>query len=99
MESSSIEMASVFRRLADMLERGRSATLHLAGENILIPPTANVTCKYQVTDGLKELDLRVSWAPSTSSVHLVHQHSEAVKDTLGNVYEVFIYGEPRVDRT
>ena len=33
------------------------------------------------------------------AAHRIHFHSERVQDTLENLYEVFIYGEPRLDGT
>ena len=99
MQSSSNEIALVLRRLAEMLQTGGSATLHLSGETILIPSNADVSCKYESGAASNELSIRVTWGLSSSTQQLIHQHSERVQDTLGNVYEVFVYGEPRLDGT
>lgn len=99
MQSSSNEIASVLRRLAEMLQTGGSAIVHLSGEKILIPSKADVSCKYESGAASRELSIRVTWDASSSTPHLVHQHSERVQDTSGNQYEVFIYGEPRLDGT
>jgi hypothetical protein len=99
MQSSSNEIALVLRRLAEMLQAGGSATLHLSGETILIPPNADVSCKYESGAASNELSIRVKWGLSSSTQQLIHQHSERVQDTVGNVYEVFVYGEPRLDGT
>ena len=99
MQSSSNELASVLRRLADMLQVGGSATVHLSGETIFIPSTADVRCKYESIATSKELSIRVTWGLASSTPQLILQHSERVQDTLGNLYEVFIYGAPRLDGT
>ena len=99
MQSSSSEIALVLRRLAETLEVGRSATVRLSGETILIPSSADVSCKYESGAISKELSIRVMWRLSSSTFKLIRQHSETVQDTLGNLYDVFIYGEPRLDGT
>jgi hypothetical protein len=99
MQSSSNEIALVLRRLAQMLETGGSASVRLAGETIFIPSQADVSCKYETGAESKELTLRVTWGPLSSTPQLIRQHSERVLDTLGNLYDVFIYGEPRLDGT
>jgi hypothetical protein len=99
MQSSSIEIALVLRRLAETLEAGRSATVRLSGETILIPSNADVSCKYESGAASKELSIRVTWVLSSSTSQLIRQHAETVQDTLGNIYDVFIYGEPRLDGT
>lgn len=99
MQSSSGEIALALRRLAEMVESGGSATVRLSGETILIPTTADVSCKYEIGAASRELSIRVTWGLSSSVGHLIRQHSDRVQDTLGNVYEVFVYGEPRLDGT
>ena len=99
MQSSSSEIAFVLRRVADMLQVGGSATVRLSGETIFIPSKADVNCKYESGAASRELSIRVSWDPASSIPRLIRQHSERVQDTLGNLYEVFIYGEPRLDGT
>ena len=99
MQSSSNELALVLRRLAEMLEAGGSALVRLSGETIFIPSNADVNCKYESGEASKELSIRVTWDRSSSTLQLIHQHSDRVQDTLGNVYEVFVYGEPRLDGT
>jgi hypothetical protein len=99
MQSSSNEIAFVLRRLADMLQVGGSATVRLSGETIFIPSRADVSCKYESGVASKELGIRVSWDLASSIPRIIRQHSERVQDTLGNLYEVFIYGEPRLDGT
>ena len=99
MQSSSNEIALMLRRLAEMLDAGGSALVRLSGETIFIPGTADVSCKYETGAVSKELSVRVTWGLSSSSPHLVRQHADRVQDTLGNVYEVFVYGEPRLDGT
>ena len=99
MHSSSIEIASVLRRLAEMLEMGHSATVRLGDETILIPAKADVNCKYESSAEAKEINIRVTWGVFSSTGKLIHLHGERVQDTLGNVYEVLIYGEPRLDGT
>jgi hypothetical protein len=96
---SSNEIALVLRRLAEMLEVGGSATVRLSGETIFIPSQADVTCKYESGAALKELSLRVAWEVSSATAQLIRQHSDRVRDTLGNYYDVFIYGAPRLDGT
>ena len=98
MQSSS-EIALVLRRLADMLQAGGSATVRLSGETIFIPSQADLTCKYESGAALKELSLRVAWDVSAATAHFIRQHSDRVQDTLGNQYDVFIYGDPRLDGT
>ena len=99
MQSSSTEIALVLRRVADMLQAGGSATVHLSGETIFIPSTADVSCKYESGAASGELSIRVTWDEASSIPKLIRQHSDRVVDTLGNQYEVFIYGEPRLDGT
>lgn len=99
MQSSSGEIALVLRRLADMLQVGGSATVHLSDETIFIPSKADISCKYESGAASRELSVRVTWDVASSTPRLIHQHSDRVQDTLGNVYEVFIYGEPRLDGT
>ena len=99
MQSSSNELALVLRRLAEMLDAGGSATVRLSGETILIPSQADVSCKYESGPASNELSIRVTWGPLSSTSRLIHQHSERVQDTSGNLYEIFIYGEPRLDGT
>ena len=99
MQQSTVEIASVLRRLAESLESGDSTIVHLADEQILIPASADVSCKYETVGGAKELKIRVTWDLFSSPPQLIHQHSERVQDTLGNLYEVFIYGAPRLDGT
>ena len=99
MQSSSSEIALVLRRLADMLQVGGSATVHLSGETIFIPSKADVSCKYESGAVSRELSIRVTWDGTSSTTRLIHQHSDRVQDTLGNLYEVLIYGEPRLDGT
>lgn len=97
MQSSSSEIAMVLRRLAEMLDAGGSAAVRLAGETILIPTDADINCKYESGEKSNELSVRVTWGLSSSTAQLIRQHTERVRDTLGNVYDVFIYGEPRLD--
>lgn len=99
MESSSNEIALVLRRLAEMLDAGGSALVRLSGEKIFIPSDADVNCKYESGAASSELSIRVTWGVSASTPQLIRQHSDRVQDTLGNVYEVFVYGEPRLDGT
>ena len=99
MQSSSNEIALVLRRLAEMLDAGGSALVRLSGETIFIPSNADVNCKYESGAASKELSVRVTWGLSPSTLQLIHQHSERVQDTLGNIYQVFVYGEPRLDGT
>ena len=99
MQSSSTEIALVLRRLAQMLETGGSASVRLANENIRIPSQANISCKYEHGAESNELSVRVTWGLLSSTAQLILQHSERVLDTLGNAYDVFIYGEPRLDGT
>ena len=99
MQSSSNEIAALLRHLAEMLQLGGSAVVHLSGEKIVIPSKADVSCKYESGAVSRELSIRVTWDVSASTAHLVHLHSERVQDTLGNLYEVFVYGEPRLDGT
>jgi hypothetical protein len=99
MQSSSAEIAFALRRLADTLEAGGSAAIRLSGETILIPNNADVRCKYESGPASNELSIRVTWAFSSSLSHVIRQHSETVQDTSGNIYDVFVYGEPRLDGT
>jgi hypothetical protein len=99
MPSSSMEIAVVLRRLAEMLEMGHSATVRLADQTILVPAKADVSCKYESATDTEEINIRVTWGLVSSSAQLIRLHSERVQDTLGNVYEVLIYGEPRLDGT
>ena len=54
MKSSSIEVAVVLRRLAEMLEMGHSATVRLADQTILVPAKADVSCKYESATDTEE---------------------------------------------
>src|SRR5918996_4605761 len=99
MQQSSDEIALVLRRLAENLERGDSTIVQLADEQIFIPANSDVSCKYETAGGRKELKIRVTWDLFSSPPQLIHQHSDRVQDTLGNLYEVFIYGAPRLDGT
>jgi hypothetical protein len=99
MPSSSIEIAVVLRRLAEMLEMGHSATVRLADQTILVPAKADVSCKYQSATDTNEINIRVTWGLVSSTAPLIRLHSERVQDTLGNLYEVLVYGEPRLDGT
>ena len=60
---------------------------------------ADVSSKYESGAASRELSIRVTWGLSASTPHLIRQHSERVQDTLGNLYEVYVYGEPRLDGT
>ena len=97
MQSSSIEIALVLRRLAEMLETGNSTTLRLADENILIPANSNVSCKYESGAETNEINFRGTWRHLSPVSQLIRQHSELVQDKSGNLYDIFIYGEPRID--
>ena len=97
--SSSIEIATMLRRMAEMLETGGSTTVRLGDETILIPAKADVNCKYESGTVKKEINIRVTWSLVSSAAPLIHLHSERVQDTLGNLYEVLIYGESRLDGT
>lgn len=99
MQSSSNEIALVLRRLAEMLEAGGSATVRLSGETILIPNNADVSCRYDSGAASRELSIRVTWGLGSSTGQLIRQHGERVQDTLGNLYDVLIYGAPRLDGT
>lgn len=99
MQQSSIEIALILRHLAESLERGDSTIVQLANEQILIPATSDVSCKYETVGGTNELKIRVTWDLFSSPPQLIHKHSDRVQDTLGNLYEVFIYGAPRLDGT
>jgi hypothetical protein len=99
MPSSSMEIALLLRRLAEMLELGHSTTVRLGDETILIPAKADVSCKYESGTETKEISIGVTWGFASSAAQLIRLHSERVQDTLGNVYEVLIYGEPRLDGT
>lgn len=99
MPSSSMEIAILLRRVAEMLELGHSATVSLGDETILIPAKADVSCKYESGTETKEISIRVTWGLVSSAAQLIRLHNERVQDTLGNVYEVLIYGEPRLDGT
>ena len=99
MQSSSIEIALLLRRLAESLERSTATTVQLAEEQIFIPADAKVKCTYESGTATKELNIRLTWSLLPSTPHLIRQHSEQVIDTLGNRYNVFIYGEPRADGT
>jgi hypothetical protein len=96
---TSTEIALVLRRLAEMVQAGGSAIVHLSGESIFIPSQADVTCEYEVGAVSKELSIRVKWDPSSSTAQLIHQHRDRVQDAIGNLYEIFIYGAPRLDGT
>ena len=98
MQSTTTELALVFRRLADLIEEEKSSiTVTLADETIVVPSDADVKCKYESSVGLRELNIRVAWRAGSSEVQLIRQHSETVQDSLGNLYDVYIYGEPRFD--
>ena len=99
MQSSSNEVALVLRRLAQMLEAGGSAVFRLSGETIFIPTEADISCKYESGAASRELSIRVTWGLTSSTGQLIRQHGDRVQDTLGNLYDVFIYGEPRLDGT
>jgi hypothetical protein len=99
MKSSSVEIALVLRRLAESLERDEPTIVHLADEEILIPAKLDISCIYEIGAGKKEIKIRVMWDLFSSAPQLIRQHSECVQDTLGNLYDVFIYGEPRPDGT
>ena len=94
-----MEIALVLRRLAEMLEMGHSATVRLADQTIVIPAKADISCKYESGSATKALDVRLTWRLASSTAQVIHLHSERVQDTLGNLYEVLIYGEPRLDGT
>ena len=85
--------------MAEMLEAGGSAIVRLGDETILIPAKADVSCKYESGTDKKEINVSVTWGLASSAAHLIHLHGERVQDTLGHLYEVLIYGEPRLDGT
>jgi len=99
MQSSSNEVALVLRRLAQMLEAGGSAVFRLSGETIFVPTEADINCKYESGAASRELSIHVTWGLTSSTGQLIRQHGDRVQDTLGNLYDVFIYGEPRLDGT
>jgi amphi-Trp domain-containing protein len=98
MQQTSKEVASVLRLLAEALEDGTAATLLLADENIFVPSDAAVRVEYERGGGARELLVRVTWG-EVSAPQLIHRHSERVHDSLGRVYDVIIYGAPRLDGT
>lgn len=58
-----------YDHLAEMLQAGASAIVHLSGERILIPSKADVSCKYETGEASRELSIRVTWdAASSDSV-------------------------------
>ena len=82
-----------------MLEAGGSAIVRLGDETILIPAQADVSCKYESGTDKKEINVSMTWGLASSATRLIHLHTERVQDTLGHLYEVLIYGEPRLDGT
>ena len=99
MQKPSVEIAAVLRRLAESVESGDATIVQLADEQIVIPANADVSCKYETVGETKELKIRVTWDVFSSAPQLIHKHSESVQDTLGNLYDVIIYGAPRLDGT
>ena len=99
MQSSSVEIALVLRRLADSLENGNATSVQVADEQIFVPAKAEVKCTYESRTATKEINIRVTWGLSPSTPHLIRQHSEQISDAAGNRYEVFIYGELRPEGT
>ena len=63
----------------------------------MITANADVSCKYESVGEKKELNIRVTWDLFSAPRRLIRQASEGVEDSLGNLYEVFIYGAPRLD--
>ena len=98
MRESQKEVALVLRRLAESLEQDIPVTLPLAGESIFVPAAADVRVEYERGGGAREMVIRVTWG-ALSSPHLIHRHSEQVRDTAGRLYDVLVYGEGRADGT
>ena len=98
-ETSKEEAATLLRRLAAAVEGGTSAAVHLAGESVLIPADADVQVEYERGGGAREMVIRVTWGLVAAEPGLIHRHTEQVRDSHGHLYDVLVYGEPRVDGT
>lgn len=99
MYETSREVGKLLREMADAVEENKSVAVMLADESILIPADANFRVEYDRGAGAREVLIRVTWGPKSKIPVLIHTHSEKVQDSLGNLYSVVIYGEPRTDGT
>lgn len=95
MYDSSLEVAQLFREMAEALEEDRPIAVMLAGESILIPADANFRVEYDQGAGAREVLIRVTWVQP----NLILTHSETIQDSVGNLYTVLVYGKPRTDGT
>ena len=87
------EVAKLLREMADGLEENRPVAMVLADESILIPADANFSVTYDQGAGAREVLIRATW----SLPALILTHSENVQDSLGNLYNVLVYGKPLTD--
>ena len=99
MHETSVEVASLLRRLAEAMEESKSVAVQIADESVFIPADANFRVEYERGGGAREVVIRVTWGLVSTLPVLIHRHSEQVQDSQGHPYDVIIYGEPRTDGT
>ncbi len=49
------------RRLADCIEGGRTFTIQIAGERIIVPPDAVIAVEHEREGGAEEIEFQLKW--------------------------------------
>jgi len=99
MTSTAKQAASALRRLAQAVEERKPISLRLAGGGVYIPAEARIEAEYVGSASRNELVIRVVWESRAGIPEFIHQHSDQVRDSHGNVYDAFVYGGQRTDGT
>lgn len=61
------QVAIKLRRLADCIEKGRRFRIHVAGERIVIPPTAIINIEHERSSSEEEIEFQIKWQLNHSS--------------------------------
>ena len=55
------QFVAKLRRLADCIEQSKRFEIHLAGEKILIPPTATISIEHERGSSEEEVEFQLKW--------------------------------------
>ena len=55
------QFVAKLRRLADCIEQSKRFEIHLAGEKILIPPTATISIEHERGSSQEEVEFQLKW--------------------------------------
>ncbi len=55
------QFVAKLRRLADCIEQSKRFEIHLAGEKILIPPTAIISIEHERGSSQEEVEFQLKW--------------------------------------